>query len=90
MVFLSDFLELNIILIGEILELTFQKWSILYDTGGRRYGIETTNHAECYNMVMRHVRGFPHVGIVEFIMYDAQGTSESGTRQLLSYLMIQE
>ena len=31
--------------------------------------IETTNHAECYNMVMRHVRGFPLVGIVEFIMY---------------------
>ena len=46
-----------------------EKWSILYDTGGRRYGIETTNHAECYNMVMRHVRGFPLVGIVEFIMY---------------------
>jgi len=46
-----------------------EKWSILYDTGGRRYGIETTNHAEYYNMVMRHVRGFPLVGIVEFIMY---------------------
>ena len=46
-----------------------EKWSILYDTGGRRYGIETTNHAECYNMVMRHVRGFPLVGIVEFIIY---------------------
>ena len=46
-----------------------EKWSILYDTGGRRYEIETTNHAECYNMVMRHVRGFPLVGIVEFIMY---------------------
>ena len=35
----------------------------------RQYGIETTNHAECYNMVMRYVRGFPLVGIVEFIMY---------------------
>ena len=41
----------------------------LYDIGGRRYGIETTNHTECYNMVMRHVRGFPLIGIVEFIMY---------------------
>jgi len=44
--------------------------SILYDTSGRRYGIETTNHAECYNMVMRHVRGFSLVGIVEFIIYE--------------------
>ena len=46
-----------------------EKWSLLYDTDGRRYGIETTNHAECYNMVIRHVRGFPLVGSVEFIMY---------------------
>ena len=46
-----------------------EKWSLMYDTDGRRYGIETTNHAKCYNMVMRRVRGFPLVGIVEFIMY---------------------
>ena len=46
-----------------------EKWSILYNTSGRRYRIETTNHAECYNMVMHHVREFPLVGIVEFIMY---------------------
>ena len=45
------------------------KWSLLYDTDVRCYGIETTNHAECYNMVMCRVRGFPLVGIVEFIMY---------------------
>ena len=29
-----------------------------------------SNHVECYNMVMRRVRGFPLVGIVEFIMYE--------------------
>ena len=46
-----------------------EKLSLLYDTDGRRYGIETTNHAECYNMVMRRVRGFSLVCIVEFIMY---------------------
>ena len=46
-----------------------ENWSILYDTGGRRYGIETINHAEYYNMVMHRVRGFSLVGIVEFIMY---------------------
>ena len=36
-----------------------EKWSLLYDTDGRHYGIETTNHAECYNMVMSRFRGFP-------------------------------
>ena len=46
-----------------------EKWSLLYDTDGRLYGIETTNHAECYNMVMRRVRGFSLVVIVEIIMY---------------------
>ena len=46
-----------------------EKWSFLYDTNGIRYGIQTTNHAECFNMVMRSCRAFPLVGIVEFIMY---------------------
>ena len=30
-----------------------EKWSFLYDTNGIRYDIQTTNHAECFNMVMR-------------------------------------
>ncbi|WVZ71551.1 LOW QUALITY PROTEIN: hypothetical protein U9M48_020125 [Paspalum notatum var. saurae] len=46
-----------------------EKWVLLYDTNGRRYGIMTTNHAECYNMVMRSSRGLPLVGVVEFILY---------------------
>jgi hypothetical protein len=46
-----------------------QKWALLYDTDGRRYGIHTTNNAETYNMVMRGVRSLPLVAIVEFIMY---------------------
>ena len=46
-----------------------EKWSFLYDTDGCRYDIKTTNHAECYNMVMRHARRLPLVGIVEFILY---------------------
>ena len=46
-----------------------EKWSFLYDTNGMRYGIQTTNYAECFNMVMRRCRAFPLVGIVEFIMY---------------------
>jgi len=46
-----------------------EKWSFLYDTNGIRYGIQTTNHAECFNMVIHYCRAFPLVGIVEFIMY---------------------
>src|SRR5438552_11134304 len=46
-----------------------EKWSLLYDTDGSRYGIMTTNVAKSYNMVMRGVRCLPLVVIVEFIMY---------------------
>src|SRR5437763_10609265 len=46
-----------------------EKWSLLYDTDGSRYGIMTTNVAESYNMIMRGVRYLSLVGIVEFIMY---------------------
>src|SRR5207253_4868586 len=46
-----------------------EKWSLLYDTDGSRYGIMTTNQAESYNMVMRGVRCLSLVRIVEFIMY---------------------
>src|SRR5438128_708954 len=46
-----------------------EKWSLLYDTDGSRYGIMMTNQAESYNMVMLGVRCLPLVGIVEFIMY---------------------
>jgi hypothetical protein len=41
----------------------------LYDTGGSRYGVMATNHAESYNMLMHGVRILPLVGIVEFILY---------------------
>jgi len=46
-----------------------EKWSLLYDEGGSRYGIMTTNLAEVYNWVLRGVRGLPLVGIVEFFLY---------------------
>ncbi|CAO1946211.1 unnamed protein product [Urochloa humidicola] len=46
-----------------------ENWSLLYDEGGARYGIMTTNLAEVYNWVLRGVRGLPLVGIVEFFLY---------------------
>nr|CAE01805.2 OSJNBa0039K24.24 [Oryza sativa Japonica Group] len=49
-----------------------EKWSLLFDTDGSRYGIMTTNLAEVYNWVMRGVRVLPLVAIVEFILPGTQ------------------
>ena len=46
-----------------------EKWALLYDRNGARYGIMTTNYAEVYDWVMHGVRGLLLVGIVEFIVY---------------------
>nr|ABA99727.1 Transposable element protein, putative, MuDR [Oryza sativa Japonica Group] len=46
-----------------------EKWSLLFDTDGSRYGIMTTNLAEVYNWVMRGVWILPLVAIVEFILH---------------------
>ena len=42
---------------------------LLFDEGGARYGLMTTNLAEVYNWVLRGVRSLPLVGIVEFFLY---------------------
>ena len=46
-----------------------EKWSLLYDTDGARFGIMTTNLAEVYNWVIRGMRGLPLVAIVEGILH---------------------
>ena len=46
-----------------------EKWALLYDTEGARYGIMTTNLAEVYNWVIRGLRGLPLVAIVEGILH---------------------
>ncbi|WVZ56477.1 hypothetical protein U9M48_006998 [Paspalum notatum var. saurae] len=46
-----------------------EKWALLHDEGGARYGIMTTNLAEVYNRVLRGERSMPLVGIVEFYIY---------------------
>jgi hypothetical protein len=46
-----------------------EKWCLLHDTGGVRYGIKTTNFVEVYNAVLRGARCYPLVGIIEFFMY---------------------
>ena len=71
----------------------------MYDTDGRRYGIQTTNNVESYNMIMRGVRSLPLVGIVEFILYGcakyfrdrymAVSSSLANTIVLFGYKMIE-
>jgi hypothetical protein len=46
-----------------------EKWCLLHDTRGVRFGIKMTNFAEVYNTVLRGVRCYPLVGIIEFFLY---------------------
>jgi hypothetical protein len=46
-----------------------EKLFLLFDEGGSRHGIKTTNFAESYNFVLRGSRHLPLVGIIEFFMY---------------------
>jgi hypothetical protein len=46
-----------------------EKWSLLFDKGGVRHEIITTNFDEVYNAVLRGARAQPFVGIIEFFLY---------------------
>jgi hypothetical protein len=41
----------------------------MFDEGGARHEIRTTNFAEVYNCVLHDSRPLPLVGIIEFFMY---------------------
>ena len=40
-----------------------ERWSLLHDTFGARYGVMTTNLAECYNFVLREA-GLSHLQLL--------------------------
>ena len=46
-----------------------EKWCLLFDEGGVRHEIKTTNFAEAYNAVLRGARALPLVGIIQFFLY---------------------
>jgi hypothetical protein len=46
-----------------------EKWCLMFDEGGARHGIRTTNFAEVYNCVLHGSRPLPLVGIIEFVLY---------------------
>ena len=43
----------------------YEKWSLLHDTYGARYGIMTTNMSEVYNGVLKGVRALPITAVVD-------------------------
>ena len=45
-----------------------ERWSLLHDTNGARFGVMTSNLAEVYNWVLRGSRGLPLVAIVESVL----------------------
>jgi hypothetical protein len=46
-----------------------EKWSLLFDKGGVRHGIMTTNFPDVYNVVSCGARAQPLVGIIELFLY---------------------
>jgi hypothetical protein len=46
-----------------------ERWSLLHDDHGARFGYMTTNLAESYNFVLRGNRALPLTAIVEGIFY---------------------
>jgi hypothetical protein len=46
-----------------------EKWCLMFDEGGARHGIKTTNFVEFYNCVLRGAIPLPLVSIIEFFMY---------------------
>ena len=46
-----------------------ERWSLLHDTHGARFGVMTTNLAESYNFVLRGSRALPLTAIVEGIFH---------------------
>jgi hypothetical protein len=46
-----------------------EKWCLMFDEGGARHWIRTTNFVEVYDCVLRGSRSLPLVGIIEFFMY---------------------
>ena len=43
-----------------------ENWALVFDAGGLRYGVMTTNSLESFNKVFKGIRVVPMSGIVEY------------------------
>ncbi|KAH1210420.1 hypothetical protein GmHk_15G044734 [Glycine max] len=61
----EKFRQLSPAIVTWIDRISKEKWSMAYDTSGRRYGHMTTNLAECVNKVLKDCRSIPITELVK-------------------------
>ncbi|KAH1265513.1 hypothetical protein GmHk_01G001203 [Glycine max] len=62
---LEKFRQLSPAIARWIDRISKEKWSMAYDTSGRRYGHMTTNLSECVNKVLKDCRSIPITALVK-------------------------
>ncbi|KAH1199151.1 hypothetical protein GmHk_18G052579 [Glycine max] len=62
---LEKFRQLSPAIARWIDRISKKKWSMAYDTSGRRYGHMTTNLSECVNKVLKDCRSIPITALVK-------------------------
>ncbi|KAH1198998.1 hypothetical protein GmHk_18G052459 [Glycine max] len=62
---LEKFRQLSPAIARWIDRISKEKWSMAYDTSGRRYGHMTTNLSECVNKVLKNCRNIPITALVK-------------------------
>ncbi|KAH1254302.1 hypothetical protein GmHk_04G010767 [Glycine max] len=62
---LEKFHQLSPAIARWIDRISKEKWSMAYDTSGRRYGHMTTNLSECVNKVLKDCRSIPITALVK-------------------------
>ncbi|KAL5162649.1 hypothetical protein HKD37_07G019723 [Glycine soja] len=62
---LEKFRQLSPAIARWIDRISKEKWSMAYDTSGRRYGHMTTNLSECVNKVLKDCRNIPITALVK-------------------------
>ncbi|KAH1230047.1 hypothetical protein GmHk_10G029627 [Glycine max] len=62
---LEKFHQLSPAIARWIDHISKEKWSMAYDTSGRRYGHMTTNLSECVNKVLKDCRSIPITALVK-------------------------
>ena len=62
---LEKFRQLSPAIARWIDRISKEKWSMAYDTSGRRYGHMTTNLSECENKVLKDCRSIPITALVK-------------------------
>ncbi|KAL5169730.1 hypothetical protein HKD37_11G031582 [Glycine soja] len=62
---LEKFRQLSPAIARWIDRISKKKWSMAYDTSGRRYGHMTTNLSECVNKVLKDCRNIPITALVK-------------------------